>query len=1081
MPPPGGEARDRRGPAATGPGRVVKALGRPGAIRLYLVSMCLLTAFYLAVPGLRGVSWSLIGCASVIALGVGIAVRRPPHAVAWILLAAADAAFVITDAVENAQDSEALNGSSFPSVADGVALVAYPLGAAGFWLFVRHQHNTRDWAGLIDALTVTTALALLAWSFLIWPIVDSPNRTWVSRAVSICYPLGDVLLLAVLARLMAGARARTAAAWLLAAGAIGLLASDALFQLDILHTAWRPGALADLGWIVFFVTWGLAALHPSMARVGEPGPHLVAGISALGIALLAGAALIAPSVLLVASLQGNVNDPGELAGFALVSSVLVLTRLAVVIRSYRRVIARERALRIIGDALVAAVSAEEVAAAIESAGEMLLHSEVPGRIALSGGPTEPSPTILGPTTLGQAVPDAITLSADAAGGLPAQVHRLPERLPIRLPGTPRHVSAQRTLMIPLTVKQPDGWRETGGAIVAAGSEDELAGLRDSLEILAGQAALALARVLLDQEIRRRDSEAYFRTLVHNAADVIMIVDDAARIRYASPSAGRLFGGRELTGAALDDLVDLARADGARAVLSGAEPGPVDWLIETGAGAGTAVEVRSDDLRSDETVGGVVLTLRDVTEQRRLEGELRHHAYHDPLTGLANRRRVQDRIDEAIGRVRASGRVACLLLLDLDDFKDVNDTKGHGAGDELLAAVADRLRAGLRPDDVAARLGGDEFAVLLPDVARPADADRLAERLTRAFDAQFELSDGPVTTGASIGVASTAESAGAEELLRNADLALYAAKADGKRRWRHYEPALHDHAVERAALRESLARAITEEAVELRYQPVVELGDGRVSGFEALARWPHPARGIISSEVFIPLAEETGQILPLGRLLLRRAVLDASAWNSARADSTRANTAVPGTVLRVPPLSIAVNVSIQQFRDPRFADETAALLDEAGLDARLLTLELTESDLMHHHDDQARETLTVLKDSGVRIAIDDFGTGYSSLSYLRDLPIDILKIDKSFIADVAASQEQAALVEGIIRIADALGLQVVAEGVENQAQWDLLGATDCDYGQGYLFGRPMNLGEVETLLGGERDPRLPRRAGAGDAR
>ncbi|HEY3870303.1 MAG TPA: EAL domain-containing protein [Actinocrinis sp.] len=1037
MPPPGGEARDRRRPVVAGAGRIATAPGRPGAIRVYLVAMCLLAALYFAVPGLRGYSYALIGCVSVVGLVAGIAVRRPQYMIAWCLLAAADAAFVITDAIENTLDSKAFDGSSFPSVPDGVALAAYPLAAAGFWLFVRHQHHTRDWAGLIGALTVTTALALLAWAVLIWPIVDSPDRTWVSRGVSICYPLGDVLLLALLARLMAGARTRTVSAWLLTAGTIGLFASDSLFQLDILHTAWRPGALADLGWIVFFATWGLAAQHPSMTRVGEPGPNLTVGISPLGIALLAVTALFAPGVLLAASLSGDVDNAGALSAFALVSSALVLTRLAVVIHNYRRAISRGRALRIIGDALVAAVSAEEVADAVEAAGGMLLGSETSGRITLTSGPVAPGP-------------------ADPAGA---------------------------RLTIPITVKQPDGWQAAGGALVAAGSADELAAVRDNLEILAGQVALALSRVLLDQEVRRRDSEAYFRTLVHNAADVIMIVDDAGRIRYASPSAGRLFGGRELPGAVLNDLIGQSCcADGsAAAVLSGAEPGPVDWQIETGGGARTAVEVRSDDLRADETVGGVVLTLRDVTEQRRLEGELRHHAYHDPLTGLANRRRVQDRIEEAIRRVRASGRVACLLLLDLDDFKDVNDTKGHGAGDELLAAVADRLRTGLRPDDVAARLGGDEFAVLLPDVPRPADADRLAERLTRAFDAPFELSDGPVSTGASIGVASTAESAGPEELLRNADLALYAAKADGKRRWRHYEAALHDHAVERAALRESLARAIADESVELRYQPVVELGDGRVCGFEALARWPHPARGIISPEVFIPLAEETGQILPLGRLLLRRAVLDISAWNCARAKSARANTAVPGTVLRVSPLSIAVNVSIQQFRDPRFADETAALLDEAGLSAKLLTLELTESDLMHHHDDQARETLTVLKDRGVRIAIDDFGTGYSSLSYLRDLPIDILKIDKSFIAEVAASPEQAALVEGIVRIADALGLQVVAEGVENQAQWDLLGATDCDYGQGYLFGRPMTAGEVAVLLEGERDPRLPRQAGIGDAR
>ena len=448
----------------------------------------------------------------------------------------------------------------------------------------------------------------------------------------------------------------------------------------------------------------------------------------------------------------------------------------------------------------------------------------------------------------------------------------------------------------------------------------------------------------------------------------------------------------------------------------------------------------------------------MTEQRRLEGELTHFAYHDPLTGLANRRRVQDRIDQAITRATSHGQTAYLLLLDLDDFKDVNDTKGHGVGDELLMAVAERLSAGLRPGDIAARLGGDEFTVLLLDVARPADADALAERITRTFDRPFELADGPVVTGASIGIATTAESHSAEELLRNADLALYAAKADGKRRWRRYEPALHDSAVERTVLRESLARAIAEESVTLHYQPVVELGDGRVSGFEALARWPHAVRGMIAPDQFIPLAEDTGQILQLGRLLLRQAVTDAAGWNRS------------GT--RTPPLTIAVNVSIQQFRDPGFADEVTALLVTAGLPPELLILELTESELMRQHDDQARKTLTVFKERRVRIAIDDFGTGYSSLSYLRDLPIDLLKIDKSFIAGIASSPEQAALVEGIIRIADALELYVVAEGVETQEQWDLLGATDCAYGQGYLFGRPMPADLVDALLQEHPDPRLP---------
>ena len=1017
MPPPAGQGRERGRPR---PAEFTRAW-LPG---LHLALTGLFVAAFITVPRLHAVAWALIGIEGLAAMLTGIALHRPIRRTPWLLLAAGLATFVVTDAIENSQNADnAFSGGMFPSPADLVGLVAYPLAVAGFWLFLRSRHSTGDWAGLIDALTVTVGLGLLAWTFLIWPTVNAHERSWTSRTVSVSYVLGDVLLLGVLVGLMPGTKVRPTAVRLLALGTVGLLTSDVLFELYILHTAWHPGRATEIGWIVFFSSWGLAALHPSMTHVGDPGPYRVAGISRPGLVLLTVASLVAPAVLLVASLRDTVRGVGVVAGFAAVSSVLVLLRLAVVIRSYRRTMTRERVLRQVGTALVAAVSAEEVAAAVKLAGATLAAPDSGVRVALL--PAEPA-GFAGP-------PDTET----------------------------------QTLVIPLAAERA-GVRPTPGvAIAATGPPQQLDLLRDVLEILAAQTALALSRVSLDLEIRRRDNEAYFRTLVHNTNDVIMIIDEGGRITYASPSARRLLPGGELIGATFDDLVGPDWAEQIRPLLTGARPGPVDWLIRRPETQDTAVEVRADDLRDDETVGGVVLTLRDVTEQRRLERELRHHAYHDSLTGLSNRRRLQDRIDVAVQRAGPSGRVACLLLLDLDDFKDVNDTKGHGVGDELLAAVADRLSAGLRPEDVAARLGGDEFAVLMPDTALPGDGDRLAERITRAFDAPFELTDGPVSTGASIGVASTSESPASDELLRNADLALYAAKADGKRRWRHYDPALHDQAVERAAMRENLARAVLADAVTLHYQPVVELGDGRVSGFEALARWPHPARGPISPDVFIPLAEDTGQIIPLGRQLLRRAVTDAAAWNRARAER-----AVPGEVVHVPPLTIAVNVSIQQFRDAGFAGETAALLEDAGFPPELLTLELTESDLMHHRDDEAMRTLSVLKARGVRIAIDDFGTGYSSLSYLRDLPIDILKIDKSFIDTIPGSSEHAALVEGIIRIADALGLRVVAEGVETQEQWNLLGATDCDFGQGFLFGAAMSADRVADLLAMHRDPRLP---------
>ncbi|HEV2634337.1 MAG TPA: EAL domain-containing protein [Actinocrinis sp.] len=1012
----------------------------------FLGAIALGAAAYYAAPQWRAESWALIGLCAVAAMCVGIARNRPALRAPWYLMLAALSTFVVTDAVENVLGEYYNHVDTFPTISDDLSLLAYPLATAAFLLLIHRQYSGHDWVGLLDALTLTAGLALLAWIYLISPAVDSHNRSLPARTIAIAYPLGDVLLLVVLARLLSGSSTRPVSMWLLTIGAVGLLTSDVFFELGELHHGWQPGDGTEAGWISFYICWGLAGLHESMSQVATPRKPGFAEIPAVGLALLAVASLTAPVVLLVESVRQHVRQTSVIAVFSAISFLLVLTRLMLVLRNYRHAMDRERALQITGAAMVAAVTLEEIGEAVEKVGTMLFPPDSASK--------------------------AVLVDAAALPRLAAALPTLAVGQPIRCDQLPREVAA-RFGALPTALVFPLGVRREAGAgqmadgeaaalpdpvLIVAGAAAELGALHDTLEILGRQATLATARVLLNQEIRRRHNEAYFRTLVHNATDVIMIVDDDARIRYASPSADLMFLGLNLTGQSLNDLVDRRHAGLVRAVLAGTEPGPVDWSMLRTDGTAISVEVRSDDLRDDETVAGLALTLRDVTEQRRLEGELTHYAYHDPLTGLANRRRVQDRIDQAIVRAEANGQIAYLLLLDLDDFKDVNDTKGHGVGDDLLVAVAERLGAGLRPGDLAARLGGDEFTVLLQNVARAQDVEALAERLTRAFDRPFVLSENSVVTGASIGIATTVESHSAEELLRNADLALYAAKADGKRRWRRYEPGLHDTAVERTVLRESLARAITDQTITLHYQPVVELGDGRVSGFEALARWPHAVRGMINPDQFIPLAEETGQILPLGRLLLRQAVTDAAAWNQGGA--------------RTPPLTIAVNVSIQQFRDPGFADEVIALLEAAGLPPELLVLELTESELMRQHDDQARKTLTMFKDRRVRIAIDDFGTGYSSLSYLRDLPIDLLKIDKSFIANITSSPEQAALVEGIIRIADALELYVVAEGVETQAQWDLLGSTDCAYGQGYLFSRPMPADWIGELLREHPDPRLP---------
>jgi predicted signal transduction protein with EAL and GGDEF domain len=399
---------------------------------------------------------------------------------------------------------------------------------------------------------------------------------------------------------------------------------------------------------------------------------------------------------------------------------------------------------------------------------------------------------------------------------------------------------------------------------------------------------------------------------------------------------------------------------------------------------------------------------------------------------------------------------------------VNDTMGHGVGDELLVAVAVRLAGLIRDSDTAARLGGDEFALLIGDVADSAVVEATADRVVRAFSEPFTLASGAVLTAVTVGVATTQDSADTDELLRHADLALYAAKAAGKRQWRRYQPVLSAGLVRRRELQAALEEAVAHSAFTLAYQPIVSLTTGELAGFEALVRWPHPQWGMLQPNQFIALAEETGQIIPLGSWVLGRAAADMARWRQAPGQVPRQvpldqGSAVPVLDGGASPrgLYVSVNVSARQFSDPGFVDGVRLVLRESGLAPGALMLELTESVLLRR-DERVQGDLMELKAIGVRLAIDDFGTGYSSLSYLRELPIDVLKVDKSFVDGIAVSGQRLALAEGIVQLARTLRLEVIAEGIESEVQRDLLTSMGCQFGQGYVLAMPMPASEAETL-------------------
>jgi diguanylate cyclase (GGDEF)-like protein len=443
------------------------------------------------------------------------------------------------------------------------------------------------------------------------------------------------------------------------------------------------------------------------------------------------------------------------------------------------------------------------------------------------------------------------------------------------------------------------------------------------------------------------------------------------------------------------------------------------------------------------------------ERRRFEEKLRHQVLHDDLTELPNRRLLKDRLEHALARSNRRREPLGVMFIDLDGFKGVNDTLGHECGDLLLKLVAKRLSSSTRTTDTVARLGGDEFAVLLEDLALPFDIPTVAERLLAAISVPIEIADRTVVVSASIGV-TIAEGDGetSGQLLANADVAMYAAKAAGKGTFQVFDPDMRYKLEERFDLRNDLKRALRRDEFVLHYQPIFDLQGRRVEGVEALLRWNHPERGLVPPLDFIPAAEETGEIVPIGRWVLQQACLQIRQWRMEHHDAAD--------------ISVSVNLSPRQIQSSSVVEDVRAALDESGIEPAGLVLEITESTLMHDAPSTI-EKLNSLKGLGVKLAIDDFGTGYSSLSYLQRFPIDALKIDRSFISGVTSGIEDSALTEAIIRMARSLSLETVAEGIEHPDQLQRLTDLGCGSGQGFLLARPVPADEIRALLSGELEP------------
>ncbi|MDA0181866.1 EAL domain-containing protein [Solirubrobacter phytolaccae] len=803
--------------------------------------------------------------------------------------------------------------------------------------------------------------------------------------------IGVVGLSALVATLYAIVRGKPTAplAWWLLAGALVLV-----FIGDLIPDG--PGAgLADAFFIAMYPVMmaGLAVLVRHRGRGAGPGGMIDGLILTIGLALPSWVALIAPYLH-----EADVALVDQVASIAYpIGDILLLGAAIQLVLDGGR---RSPALRLLVASMAALLAADFAAG-------VLTNADTFGQQVWLDGTWMVSYVLWGTAVLH---PSMARLAEPA-----------PVRSEILLTRTRLFLLTCASLVAPL-LSATDAMRDGDWDYFVV----QLFSIALFALVIARMVGLARRQRALGEELHRRHAEERFGALVRHATDLLLVVKPGGGVSYASPSVERILG-TELAATFLlpEDRVTVRAALAAAA--RGEDVTPFECTLRDLHGQQRIFEVQLTNLVDEEHVGGILVNGRDVTERKAFEAQLTHQAFHDPVTGLANRELFADRLRQAIVQAHRTDGSLAVLFLDLDDFKLVNDSLGHATGDEILVEVGRRLDGGMRGVDTAARFGGDEFAVLLENVDSYAAAEA-ARRILNLLATPIRTGGRELTLRASVGVsvALGGDPRDAEDLLRDADAAMYHAKRDGHGGFRLFEPAMHADVLARLELRTDLQRAIDEGELELHYQPVVRLVDRTTTGFEALMRWRHPERGLVSPADFIPIAEETGLIIPMGRWALHEATTHLRAL---------------GSLYRM-----NVNLSAKQLQDPGLVHDVREAI--VGIDPGRLTLELTESIVMEDTD-HAVAQLTALKALGVRLALDDFGTGYSSLGYLSRLPVDVLKLDRTFLAC-----DEPNLIAAVISLGQALALDVVAEGIEEEAQWRTLRDLGCHYGQGFLFSKPL---------------------------
>jgi len=1005
---------------------------------LYLAACTLLTGAYVCVPPLRGqpVLMNGLGFSGVAAVFAGIWIYRPRARGAWLCFALGLTLQLAGDVYTYSLRELAHVNVPFPSVGDAMYLLVYPLLMCGLLMLVRSRNRGADGPGLIDSLIISLGLGLILATQLLTPYLHDHSMPLVQKLVSVAYPVGDIMLLGAAIRLAVDTGRRRPSFYLVIASIVTLLVTDYIYGVLTFHNAYHHQFWLDSGWIFLYVFWGAGALHPSMNSLSDAGVERAPRLGAGRLAMLATATLIAP-VLEYINARSR-HDPDLV--FVIISSMvlfsLVVGRMAGLVRQRERAATRERSLNATGERLVAATSLAEIAAAGLGAVQALVGDDFQAFVCrLWGEESQVARLDVSGALIAWGAPAELAgFFADRASGQPVE---LPSEVAEQL-----QLEHAHDVVLVLST-QSDG----GGWLLVTGSKAPDFESRSSLAVLAHQIQLAVERTQLSEQAHRAASEQRLSSLVRHSSDLITVIDEAATIIYQSPSIEAVLGysAEEMIGRPFSRLLHpseqgrlpICLADGSWATAAGE---PMECVLSAPDGSPRNFEVLLNDLRDDEHVRGIVLNGRDVSERKAFEEQLTHQAFHDSITHLANRALFNERVRHAVARARREPMGLAAIFVDLDDFKTINDSLGHAAGDEVLLEVAKRISLSVRSGDTPARFGGDEFAILLEDVDDVQAAADTAERILDSLSAPLEIAHKTLSIRASVGIsiAEAGAAIDADELIRNADSAMYIAKSDGKGGYRVFEPAMHQRMLSRLELRADLERALENEELELHYQPLVRLHDGAVTGVEALLRWRHPERGLIPPDEFIPFAEETGLIVPIGRWVLHQGCRQAKALRSE----------LVGDVLP----SIGINLSVKQLFDDDIVADVLAALEAAQLEPSALTLEITETVMM---TDTALATarLGELHALGVRLAMDDFGTGYSSLSTLSQFPLDILKMDRSLLA-AGAAPITTGLASAVLGLGDTFALEVVAEGIEYPEQSTTLRDLGCETGQGFFFARPM---------------------------